>query len=484
MQFNSFGYLFFSIIIFALHWVIPAGKRWIALLAFSYYFYMSWEPKYIVLIFASTVISYLFAIFLEKNQKRSVQKFLMIGGVVLILGLLFLFKYFNFVSDNITGILRYFSIPVQDISLKLLLPVGISFYTFQTLSYLIDVYKGKIAAEKHFGYYALFVSFFPQLVAGPIERPENLIPQLRRTRSFNYGQAKEGLILITIGLYKKIVIANTLAKGVDVIYNHLYYYKGFVLIIATVMFALQIYCDFGGYSDIAIRCAKLLNINLIQNFNCPYFSISIKEFWGRWHISLSNWLKDYVYIPLGGSRVVRWKHYRNLLITFFLSGLWHGAEWNFVIWGILHGCYQVAGDVWEKGKRKGLLDIKKFHKLVGWLVTFSLVCFAWIFFRANNMKDAIYVVSNMFIGITNPVKYLKAAYGLPLAISKGGAVILGIELLVLFYIDWIQYRTGSIINYFKNKNKYFKWVASVIFLSILLLFSVKNAGGEFIYFQF
>lgn len=484
MQFNSFGYMFFLIIIFVLHWVIPAGKRWIALLVFSYYFYMSWEPKYIVLICASTFISYMFALMIEKAEGRRTQKILMITGVVIILGLLFVFKYFNFASTNIVGIFRYFSIPVQEITLKLLLPVGISFYTFQTLSYLIDVYWGKIRAEKHLGYYALFVSFFPQLVAGPIERPENLLPQLRKERKFDYNQAKEGLILIAVGLFKKIVIANTLAKGVDVIYNHLYYYEGFVLIIATVMFAFQIYCDFGGYSDIAIGSAKLLNINLMQNFNCPYFAVSIKDFWGRWHISLSKWLRDYVYIPLGGNRAGKWKQYRNLFVTFLLSGLWHGAEWTFILWGGLHGVYQSVEHAMFGAKSREILYKNGYRRFFGWLITFSLVCFAWIFFRANALEDAFYIIGNMFNGIMNPLQYLKAAYEVPHAISKWGTVILGLEMLLLFAVDLIQYRTGSIMNYFHSRKKWVKYLTCIIFIMVLLLCSVKNAGGEFIYFQF
>lgn len=484
MQFNSFGYLFFLITVFFIYWAIPSKKRWIVLLAFSYYFYMSWEPRYIILIFAATVFSYGFALLISREKRESRKKKLLICGIAVIVGMLFVFKYFNFVSVNVVGILRFFSLPVQEVTLKLLLPVGISFYTFQTLSYLIDVYKGKIEAEHHFGYYALYVSFFPQLVAGPIERPENLLPQLRNPRKFEYAQARDGLILISAGLFKKIVIANTLAKGADIIYNHLFYYKGLVLIIATVMFAFQIYCDFGGYSDIAIGSAKLLNINLMNNFECPYFSTSIKEFWGRWHISLSRWLRDYIYIPLGGNRVPKWKQYRNLMVTFFLSGLWHGAEWTFILWGCIHGFYQVMEN-FLTGKARGYFNPEnKPVKLFKWFLTFSLVCFAWIFFRADSLSDAFYVITNMFAGITDPVQYIKAAYEAPRAVSKLGMLILCLEMLLLFKMDWVQYKSGNVVNFLNTKNRYLKWVYCIIFVIVLLLCSVKNAGGEFIYFQF
>lgn len=483
MQFNSFGYALFLIIIFCIYWVIPSKKRWIALLIFSYYFYMSWEPKYVILILLSTWLSYIFAILIDKKENSNEKKRILFWAVFLIILILFIFKYFNFFSASLSVILKQFALPISPISLKLFLPVGISFYTFQTLSYLIDVYRGDMASEKHFGYYALYVSFFPQLVAGPIERPQNLLPQLKANLKFDYKQASGGLQQIAIGLFKKMVISNTLAGGVDLVYNNLQFYSGFVLIIATILFTYQLYCDFSGYSDIAIGSAKLLNINLMENFNAPFFAQSINEFWNRWHISLSRWLRDYVYIPLGGNRCSKIRYYRNIMITNLLSGLWHGAAWTFVIWGGLQGVFRIMEDLLNCCF--SIFKIKKCRfKIVNRVIIFLLFCFSLIFFRANNLTDAIYIISNMFDGIMNPINYLKFAYSVPHAVSKIGMLILIIEFSVLFYLDFIQYCFGGLQNYLNGKKQYYKWVINVILVVLILLCSVKSAGGEFIYFQF
>lgn len=333
MLFNSFAFAIFLPIVFIFYWGFPHKYRWILMLVASYYFYMSWNPKYVVLILFTTIVSYVAARLIEKEESKRKKKFILVGTAILCLGVLFFFKYFNFVSESITRLLSIFAIQMNPITLKLLLPVGISFYTFQTLSYVIDVYRGDVPAEKHFGYYAVFISFFPQLVAGPIERTSNLLPQIKAKHEFNYDQATYGLKLMAWGYFKKIVIADTLSKYVSAVYDVPQNLTGFVLVLATLFFTLQIYCDFSGYSDIAIGTAKLLGINLMTNFKSPYFSQSIKEFWSRWHISLSTWFRDYIYIPLGGNRVGKIRHTMNLLITFLASGLWHGANWTFAVWG-------------------------------------------------------------------------------------------------------------------------------------------------------
>lgn len=333
MIFNSIAFAIFLPIVFILYWILPHRFRWLLLLISSYYFYMSWNIKYVGLIFFTTLISYLCALMIEKTQSIKFKRFYMMTSIIISIGILFLFKYFNFFSESVCNILNTFSIKLHPITLKLLLPVGISFYTFQTLSYVIDVYKGEVKAERHFGQYATFISFFPQLVAGPIERTKNLLPQIKSEHQFCYDKAVYGLRLMAWGFFKKILIADNLAIYVDKIYGNLSQYQGFSLIIATLFFTFQIYCDFSGYSDIAIGTAKLFNIDLMANFKSPYFSASVHEFWSRWHISLSTWFRDYVYIPLGGNRCTKLRHNFNLLITFLISGLWHGANWTYVVWG-------------------------------------------------------------------------------------------------------------------------------------------------------
>lgn len=333
MLFNSLSFAVFLPVVFVLYWLLPHKYRWILLLMASYYFYMSWNVKYVVLILFTTLVSYGAGILLEKGWGKKRKKAVVATAVTLSLSVLFFFKYFNFISESTVYFFSLFAIQLNHFTLDLLLPVGISFYTFQTLGYVIDVYKGDVKAERHLGYYATFISFFPQLVAGPIERTKNLMPQIKAVHKFDYEQATYGLKLMAWGFFKKIVIADTLSQYVSKVYGTPHDYQGFALVLATIFFALQIYCDFSGYSDIAIGTAKLMGIDLMTNFRSPYFSQNVKEFWGRWHVSLSTWFRDYVYIPLGGNRVSKFRHALNLMITFLVSGLWHGANWTFVAWG-------------------------------------------------------------------------------------------------------------------------------------------------------
>lgn len=440
----------------------------------SYYFYMSWNAKYVFLIFITTFTSYLCAILIEKNREH--KKLILIITLLVCLGILFVFKYFNFFFESINYLLGN---KLHSISLNLLLPVGISFYTFQTLSYCIDVYRGNIKAEKHFGYYATFVSFFPQLVAGPIERPDNLLPQLRKEKEFDYNKAVYGLKLMTVGFFKKIVVADNLAYYVDMVYNDLSYYQGFALVLAAFFFTIQIYCDFSGYSDIAKGSAKLLNIDLMDNFKTPYFSTTIKEFWSRWHISLSSWFKDYVYIPLGGNRCSRLRHYFNLLATFLVSGLWHGANITFVIWGGIHGLLQILEDIFHIKKNTKTYSFSWFIRVI---LVFMLMSITWVFFRASNLHDALYIFRHMFDGITNLRSYIVS--GLYSFGVKATCLLtmLAIYLIPLFIIDYInvKYDALTILN---NKPIAIRYLAYfVMLLMILLLHYVGEVN--FIYFQF
>ena len=303
---------------------------------------MSWKAEYIILIIISTLVDYIAGKKIYTSNSRKEKKFFLWLSILVNIGILFGFKYFNFFNES-TGIIfgelnLFYNIP----QLEVLLPVGISFYTFQTLSYTIDIYRGKTIPESHLGIFALYVSFFPQLVAGPIERSNNLLPQFKRYYYFEYNRVVSGLRLMLFGLFKKVVIADRLAEHVNQVYNSPDQYFGISIIMATILFAFQIYCDFSGYSDIAIGAARVMGIRLMINFNLPYSSRSISEFWKRWHISLSSWFKDYFYIALGGNRVVKWKWYYNLLLTFLVSGLWHGANWTFLLWGLLHGIYMIS----------------------------------------------------------------------------------------------------------------------------------------------
>ncbi len=341
MLFNSVQFAVFLPVVFMLYWALPQkGQVWLLLIA-SYYFYMSWKADYVILILFTTLVSFFGGLALERAASSRQKKFILSAVLIACLGVLFVFKYFNFLSRSLDRLCQWISLPLHPITLNLLLPVGISFYTFQTLSYVIDVYRGETAAEHSLVTYAAFVSFFPQLVAGPIERSRNLLGQIKKPHTFRYQEAADGIKLLAWGFFKKLVVADNLAVYVNQIYNALPNYRGLSLAVATVFFAFQIYCDFSGYSDIAAGTARLFGIRLMTNFRSPYFSSSFKEFWSRWHISLSTWFKDYVYIPLGGNRVGKFRCYLNLLLTFLISGLWHGASWTFIIWGGIHGGIQV-----------------------------------------------------------------------------------------------------------------------------------------------
>lgn len=353
------------------------------------------------------------------------------------------------------------------VTLNLILPVGISFYTFQTLGYVIDVYNGKVSAKHHFGYYATFISFFPQLVAGPIERTNNLLPQIKSRHYFDYEQATYGLKLMAWGYYKKILIADALAVYVRYVYDAPQQYAEFSLVLATVLFAVQIYCDFSGYSDIAIGTAKLLGINLTTNFRSPYFSNSFKEFWGRWHISLSTWFRDYIYIPLGGNRVSKLKNARNLLITFLASGLWHGANWTFVIWGGIHGVLQILEDAIVPGINKK----DPGHTVLRRLIVLALVTFAWIFFVSNSVADAFYVISHMGEGIASPVSYVIRGIE-EIGLDRDSIVLICGSILLLGLYDYISLRK-DVIECISKCSVLVRWSIYIVFVLIVYIVSLS-----------
>jgi D-alanyl-lipoteichoic acid acyltransferase DltB (MBOAT superfamily) len=407
MVFNSFvfllffplvtvGYFFLTIRIGLRHKDLSNTLSQFFLLAASLFFYGYWNPAYLVLILISVAVTWVSGLLMEGRNARE-KRLVLTASLVINLGILFFFKYYGFFAET-AGLLS--SGRIQFPSFNVLLPVGISFYTFQALGYSIDVYYGRVRAEKNFITYALFVTFFPQLVAGPIERSGNLLPQFKVNYEFDYDRVTSGLRLAAWGMFKKVVIADRLAIYVNGVFENPAVYPGTSVALAVFFFAFQIYCDFSGYSDIAIGCARVLGFNLMTNFRQPYFSRSIAEFWRRWHISLSTWLKDYIYIPLGGNRKGEARKDLNLLITFLLSGLWHGAAWHFVVWGALHAIFQITGRSTKPlrntlGRKAGLPEDSRPRKVTQVFVTFILVCFAWVFFRANTMQDAFLIIAKL-----------------------------------------------------------------------------------------
>ena len=485
MIFNSIEFLMFYPLVLLLYFVLPKCCKWPLLLAASYFFYMIWNPPLIFLILFTTAVSYVSAIIIEKTENKRRKKFWLAMTLITSLGVLFFFKYFNFLADSAISIWNLFGGEADFIALKLILPVGISFYTFQTLSYVIDVYRGDIKAERHFGWYALFVSFFPQLVAGPIERPDNLLPQLKETHRLEADNAFVGLQKMTIGFFKKIVVADLIAEFVNAVYNNPAESTGLGIVIASVLFSVQIYCDFSGYTDIAIGCARIMGIRLMQNFDRPYRARTIKEFWARWHISLSTWFRDYLYIPLGGNRCSKARHYFNLFVVFFVSGLWHGASWTFVIWGCLHGIYQIIGMMTKKPRLAfhKMLRIKEDSLfLVLWqrFWTFVLVCFSWIFFRANSIKDAGTLLGNLTKGWN--IEAMKATVS-SMGITLTGVLVTVLSIVILSMLDALCSDKELYENGTASRQYTVTWIALAVAVAWCLLLSVGGASA-FIYFQF
>ena len=475
MLFNSLAYAVFLPCVFILYWVLPHKVRWPLLLAASYFFYMSWNPVYVVLIASTTVVSYLCALGLEKTESKKRKKLCLAGALAVCLGILFVFKYYNFSLELLESLSASIRIPRLDV----LLPVGISFYTFQTLSYVIDVYRGTAKAERNLGVYAAFVSFFPQLVAGPIERSRNLLPQITSEKHFDYSSAACGARLILWGLYKKIVIADNLAVYVDRVFGNVQAFSGFSLLLVILFFPFQIYCDFSGYSDIARGSAKLFGIDLMENFRSPYFSSSIREFWSRWHISLSTWFRDYVYIPLGGNRVSRFRTALNTLVTFLVSGLWHGANVTFLAWGGIHGAAQVVENgLGGKKREKG-----KLRRILGVPLVFVFVTVAWVFFRAQTVGDAFYVLSNCLDGLSGGAaawfRHGMDAVQINMGLLRRSVLL---YLLPLCAYDFFSLKT-DVCAWLGRRNALVRYAYVLLIVLAVLVYGYVGESA-FVYFQF
>lgn len=486
MLFNSFEFLIFFPAVVLGYYVIPHKFRYLWLLAASYYFYMGWNPAYALLLLFSTTVTYASGLCIEffrsgSRDSEKARRMCVAASFVLNLSVLFLFKYFDFAVSAVRAALRGFGLQVPGLSTGLLLPVGISFYTFQALSYTMDVYRGEIGAEKNFFRYALFVSFFPQLVAGPIERSKNLLRQLSQRHAFVWERARKGLLYMLWGFFLKLVIADRIALFVNAVYGDYEHYPGIFIEAATVCFAFQIYCDFAGYSTIALGAALVLGFRLTENFNAPYLAHTPADFWRRWHISLTGWFRDYLYIPLGGSRKGKAVRMRNVMIVFLISGLWHGAAWHFVLWGGLNGVYQVIGSLRKRDRRKG----GPLKNLSGILTTFLLVDFSWLFFRAASVRDAM----RMLWRIVNPRMFWTAgnAGPLPLGMEAWQFAAAAFAALVLIAADLLKARGIPVWERLEEQKAWVRIPAYLfLFWSVLMfgLYGVDYEASQFIYFQF
>ena len=478
MLFNSIQFAIFFAIVTGLYFALPHRFRWSLLLLASCLFYMAFIPAYIAILLVTILIDYFAALFIEKA--RAARKLLLLTvSVISTCLVLFAFKYFAFFAQNLEALAHCIGWNYRIETLNLILPIGLSFHTFQSLSYVVEVYRGRQKAERHFGIYALYVMFYPQLVAGPIERPQNLLHQFREVHTFDYNRLTSGLRLMAWGLFKKAVIADRLAMYVNGVYGNPREYSGWALVSATIAFAYQIYCDFSGYSDIAIGSARVMGFKLMTNFDCPYHSESIAEFWKRWHISLSTWFRDYLYIPMGGRHVSTSRWYANLLVTFLVSGLWHGANWTFVLWGLLNGFYLVCGIIthpWrETAYRRMGLDVQARGVRVWRVVfTFFLTCCAWVLFRANSVSDAWYILT----------WFLRPDVGTSLRVDSFWRQDLMVALLAIGFLEMVQiYRRWEPRLDFSSLPLVWRWSFHYAFLLVIILFGVYRQS-QFIYFQF
>ncbi len=498
MVFNSVDFLIFFPVVVLIYYIIPEKIRMWWLLICSYYFYMCWNAKYILLLLFSTSITYIGGRVIDKietnmveEKKRVIWKKCSLAiAIILNLGMLGVFKYFDFFIENMQKILRIVNIELQIPKSDLLLPVGISFFTFQAIGYVVDVYRGTVKVEKNFFRYALFVSFFPQLVAGPIERTGNLMKQFYETHPFDFDKVKKGLLLMGWGFFLKMVIADRIAIFVDTVYTHYPIYNGWFIVLATILFAFQIYCDFAGYTTIAIGAANVMGFQLMENFKTPYCASSVKDFWARWHISLTSWFRDYLYIPLGGNRKGKIRKYINQVIVFMVSGLWHGAMWSYVVWGGLNGLFLVIGDI-TRPMRDKVKD--KIHwnraaasnKVLSAVLTFVLVDFTWIFFRSSGMAEAKLVIQNMFAVNNFDILFDGSLYDAGLDQRNFWLMILSIVLLMI--VDVCHNKGMRIREWIARQNLWFRWLLYICLVESILIFGVWGAGynkAAFIYFQF
>ena len=487
MLFNSLSFAIFLPIVYFLYWFVTSKSlklQNILLLVSSYYFYACWDWRFLFLLMFSTVLDYYTGIKMSDAQNQNSKKFWFWLSVSINLGFLGVFKYYNFFAESFADAVSVFGFKADPWVLSVVLPVGISFYTFHGLSYVIDIYKDRIKAEKNFVDYSVFVSFFPLLVAGPIERATHLLPQIQRERKFDYQKSVDGLRQILWGLFKKVVIADQCAEFANLIFNNSADYSGSTLLLGAIFFTFQIYGDFSGYSDIALGTARLFGIELLQNFSFPYFSRDIAEFWRRWHISLSTWFRDYLYIPLGGSKGGTWMRVRNTFIIFIVSGFWHGANWTFIVWGALNALFIMPSIIFNTNRNnleivaKGKL-FPSFKELSMILVTFAMTVFAWIFFRANDIGYAINFIYKMLFGFFKYDYYIET-YNL--IFNKIGFYLF-VYLLFFLLIEWFGREHKFALSTFAfNWWRPFRIVFYLALAFLVLIFS--GSKEEFIYFQF
>jgi len=492
MLFNSTEFLLFFPIVTILYFLLPHKFRWFHLLLASCFFYAAFIPVYILILFFTIIIDYLAGILIENSEGKRRRLFLAMS-IIANVGVLAFFKYFNFFIDNTNTLLHALHISYTPIvPLNIILPIGLSFHTFQAMSYTIEVYRGHQKAERHFGIYSLYVMFYPQLVAGPIERPQNLLHQFYEKHSLSQENISSGLRLMLWGFFKKVVIADRLALLTAPVFNHPHDFPSVTLLMGTFFFSFQIYCDFSGYSDIAIGAARVMGFTLMKNFNSPYQSRSISEFWSRWHISLSTWFRDYLYISLGGNRVIVPRWYLNLFIVFCVSGLWHGANWTFILWGALHGFYLVFAIMTGSWRGK-LFNIKVLQRLRGIdvglqiLTTFTLVMIAWVFFRANNISDAFYIVSKLpsaLKDILHAVKTQQIWLGHIEKFISVSDILFGFVLIIVLEAIQVLQKNGLLIRVLQSQSVWKRMLLYYLVLMVIVLFGEFKNNQQFIYFQF
>ncbi len=472
MLFNSLQFAVFLPIVFALYWTVPKTYRWAVLTVSGYVFYMFGGAKYAILLALVTLVTYFGAIGIEQNKSQA--RMILLGTLLFNFGILFVYKYFNFFSVSLMSLFRG-----EGFTLDLVLPAGISFYTFGTAAYVIDVYQGKMKPLHHLGLYAAYVSYFPKLLAGPIERIQPFIRQLRGADSFSYEDGMYGVYQMVWGFFKKMVIADTLAKYVNLVYGDVHGYGGGALLAASVMYMIQIYCDFSGYSDIAMGVSRLFGIRLSDNFLHPYSAVSIQDFWRRWHISLSSWFRDYLYIPLGGNRKGKLRTYLNTVIVFMVSGLWHGAAWTYIFWGLIHGIAQVFERILKRGKKR---EVRGFARVLCHLGVWVFLLITWIFFRADTLSDAFYVLTHLFSGIVSPVSYAYRAYS-QLGIDSYTLLCIPYMLLCLLVFEVLASKKDPLLRLSEMGPKK-RFVLCLFFMFMFLMVLPVRSSNEFLYFKF
>lgn len=506
MLFNSVDFLLFFPIVLLIYFIIPKKCRYIWLLVVSYYFYMSWNPRYVIFLGFSTIITYAAGVFIGRQRERQKQevetdynhrrteKLLFVVCLILNFSMLAVFKYTNFMIENIEAVFQQLGVAFSKPSFDLLLPVGISFFTFQSAGYLIDVYRGDVKAEKNVLKYALFISFFPNILSGPIERAKNMLPQINNCKNmklWNYERITTGAVYMLWGYFLKMVVADRSALLVNTVYGNYRMYGSTALVMATIFFAVQIYCDFASYSYLALGAAKIMGFDIIQNFEAPYLSKSISEFWRRWHISLSSWLRDYLYIPLGGNRKGTVRKHINTMIVFLVSGIWHGAQWGYVVWGLLHGGYIVIGEITKPFRKKA---VEKFHvhteafsyKVLQTVLTFILVCFSWIFFKTEQLSAAIEVIRRIIVKWDPWTLFDGTMYTWGLTDKDFRITIFVI--IILLVVDYIKKKKKeSMIAILNRQNIWFRWGIYLFICCAIYVWGQYGAGHDpqaFLYFSF